>query len=210
MSEEVEPHPEWNEGLEMVVKKEGEQSESLYWLHLHAANWASKRNDWIQIPAILLATVTGFFSATSDMIPPIAIGAMSILVGALNTINSYYKFSQRAEGHRIASHLYLQTYKNIEVELSLPIEQRTAAEQLLKDLRDRMGRVSETAPPLPAASIAAYAAKFKEHKTSVPIIANGLSPIEIHRAPPRLATPRPPAPSSPTIEKSPIRISVAV
>jgi len=180
-----EPHPEWNPALEAVIKKEGEQAEGLYWLHNQASIWAQKRNDGITIPAIILATITGFFSATNDMIPPVAIGAASVLVGILNTVNSYYKFSQRAEGHRITSLWYLKTYKNIETQLSLPISQRQNAGDMLKDLRESMIRVSETAPPLPEAIKARFKENFKDSGTHKPIEANGLDQIIIFKEPVR-------------------------
>ena len=195
-----EAHPEWNPALEEVIRKEGEQAEALYWLHNQASIWAAQRNDRIQIPAIALATVTGFFSATSDLLPPIAIGAMSVLVGFLNTIASYYKYSQRSEGHRITALWYLKTYKNIECQLSLPISQRTKAEELLKDLRENMARVSETAPPLPVHITNIFREKFKSGTTAKPIEANGLDPISIYREE-RLATP---------VVKTPVKVSVIV
>ncbi len=180
-----EAHPEWNSALEEVIKKEGEQAEGLYWLHNQASLWASRRNDMIQIPSIILATLTGFFSATSDMLPPVAIGAFSVFVGILNTVNSYYKFSQRAEGHRIASLWYLKTYKKIETELSLPVEQRTAAEPFLNQLSEGMMRISETAPQVPREISELYAKKFHGEAVAKPLGTNGLDPIKIYKAPPK-------------------------
>ena len=181
MAEEVGDNVEWNVALEEIIKKEGEQAEGLYWLHNCANRWAQQRNDWIALPAIVLATVTGFFSATSDLMPPIAVGALSVLVGVLNTINSYYKFSQRAEGHRITSLWYLKTYKSIECQLSLPHSQRDKASDLLNNLRDNMARVSETAPLLPQRVINEYKVRFKDEKAHKPIEANGLDEIKIFR-----------------------------
>ena len=185
-----EPHPEWNEALEGIVKKEGEQAEALFWLHNAAAGWAGRCNDYIQIPSIILATTTGFFSATADLIPPVGIGALSLVVGILGTINSYFKFSQRSEGHRIASLLYHKTYKMIETQLSLPITQRQPAETFLKQLREEMMRVSETAPIIPERIIHRFREKFRDPQVSVPIIANGLDPIQIWKAPPKTPTPK--------------------
>ena len=185
-------HAEWNEALEAVVKKEGEESESLFWLHHKASTWSRRCNDYIQIPTIILATTTGFLSATADTIPPVAVGALSVVVGVLGTINSYFKFSQRSEGHRIASLLYLKTYKTIETQLSLPISQRVAAEIFLKQLRSEMERVSETAPDIPDGVIGLFRQRFKEPAINVPIIANGLDPITIYKEPLKtpVSTPR--------------------
>jgi len=183
MSESVEPHEDWNTNLEKVVKKEGEQSQSLYWMHNSASHWASKRNDAIQIPAIILASVTGFLAATSNLVPPLAIGAMSLIVGILNTINSYYKFAQRSESHRITSQLYLKTYKIIEVELALPVHQRVDANKLLKKMRETMQHVSEVAPAIPNKVIETYRGHFANSKVAKPIIANDLEEIIVFREP---------------------------
>jgi hypothetical protein len=203
-----EAHPQWNPALELVIKKEGEQAQGLYWLHNHASDWAKRRDDWIQLPAICLATITGFLSATSELLPPVAIGALSVGVGILNTVNSYFKFAQRAEGHRISSLWYLKTYKEIETQLSIPISQRASAEAMLKQLREDLQRVSQTAPPIPEATIAAFKAKFPEPDLAVPIIANGLDPITVLER--GVASPRAPAPSPlpPLPPRPDIRISV--
>ncbi len=171
--------PEWNEALEEILRKEGEQAEALFWMHNQASVLATRYNDFIQIPAIITATVTGFLSATSDLVPPVGIGALSVVVGVLGTINSYYKFSQRAEGHRITSLWYMKTYKQIECQLALPVVQRANAEIFLRSLRDEMSRVSETAPVIPEAIIKKFKEHFKDGTTSVPIIANGLDAIKI-------------------------------
>jgi hypothetical protein len=172
---------EWCEGFEQVLKKEAEQSESLFWLHNKASILAGRNNDYIQIPAIVLQTITGFLSATSGLVPPLALGAFSIFTGILSTMLSYYKFSARAEGHRVCAQLYLKIYKKLEVELSLPIAQRVDPQVLLNDVRDKLARISEVAPDIPDSVIALYKVQFKDNHTSKPIIANGLDAIEIYR-----------------------------
>lgn len=180
-NDESHPTPQWNDALEKVVKKEGEQSQALYLLHHMSYMWATKRNDYIQIPAIILASVTGFLSATSSLLPPIAIGAMSLSVGVLNTVNSYYKFSQRAESHRITSLMYLKAYKSIETELSLPVYQRVDASKLLNELRDTMSKIADISPAIPNNIINTYKRNSRDYNISQPIIANGLDPISIFK-----------------------------
>jgi hypothetical protein len=171
----------WNADLELVVKREGEQSQSLYWLHNEASRWSLARNDFIQIPTIILASVTGFLSATSTLVPPIGIGAMSLSVGILGTLNSYFKYSQRSESHKVTAQLYLKTYKNIETELTLPVHQRENANILLKELRHNMTRISEIAPPIPSNIIEKYNRIFKESNVSAPIITTGIESIKVCR-----------------------------
>jgi len=172
---------EWCDGFEVVLKKEAEQSESLFWLHNKASILASKFNDYIQIPSIVLQTVTGFLSATSGLVPSIALGGISIFTGVLTTILSYYKFSAKAEGHRVVAQLYMKIFKTIEVELSLPIAQRQNPQKLLDDVRDKLARISEVAPDIPDIIIELYNKTFKNATTSKPIITNGLDEIIVYK-----------------------------
>jgi hypothetical protein len=172
---------EWSEGIEIILKKEAEQSESLFWLHNKASILATKNNDYIQIPSIVLQTVTGFLSATNGLVPSLALGAISIFTGVLTTILSYYKFSAKAEGHRVVAQLYMQIYKKLEVELSLPISQRENPDILLKDVRDKLSKISEVAPDIPEVIITEYKHNFKDSETAKPIIANGLDSIHIYK-----------------------------
>lgn len=195
---ESEANATWSPALEEIIRKEGEQSEVFFYLHNKASGWANRRNDAIQIPVIVLSTLTGFFSATTNLVPAIALGGISVFVGILGTLNSYYKFSQRSESHKIISLLYLKIYKTIEVELALPIPQRTDPNILLKELRQSMSQIGEQAPTIPDAVIASFKNTFKDATTSRPIIANGLDPIKVFK---NVTTPRTPT-------TTPIRIDV--
>jgi hypothetical protein len=198
----------WSPALEEIIRKEGEQSEVFFYLHNKASGWASRRNDIIQIPVIVLSTLTGFFSATSNLVPPIALGGISVFVGILGTLNSYYKFSQRSESHKIISLLYMKIYKTIEVELALPIPQRTDPNVLLKELRQSMSQIGEQAPSIPEGVIASFKTAFKDATTSRPIIANGLDPIKIFRST-TASTPRSPSTTIETQTAPNIRIELA-
>ena len=171
----------WCHAFERVLAREGEQAESLYWLHNKSSKLASSRNDTLQIPSIILQTLTGFLSATTGLVPPLALGGLSIFTGILSTLLSYYKFSAKSEGHRVVSLLYLKIYKTLEIELSLPVEQRADATSLLADVREKIARISEVAPEVPESVLDEYRSKFKDSQSSKPTIANGLDVIEINR-----------------------------
>jgi hypothetical protein len=173
-------HIQWNDGFEQVLKKEAEQAESLFWLHNKASAVAARNNDFIQIPSIILQTLTGFLSATGGLVPPLALGGVSVFTGVLSTLLSYYKFSARAEGHRVVSQLYMKIFKHIEVELALPVAQREDPNKLLTDMREKLARISEVAPDVPESVILQYKHQFKDNKTHHPIIANGIDAIHIY------------------------------
>lgn len=178
---------EWCDGFEYVLKKEAEQSESLFWLHNKASILAARNNDMIQIPSIILQTLTGFLSATGGLVNPLILGSISVLTGIMSTVLSYYKFSAKAEGHRVCSQLFMKIYKKIEVELSLPIKQRENPQTLLDEVREKLARINEVAPDIPESVIKLYKLNFKDNTTSKPIIANGLDEITIYR---ETSTPR--------------------
>jgi hypothetical protein len=181
MSAQQENVTEWSPGLEEVLRKEGEESQSLFWLHNQSSIVAARNNDFLQIPSIILQSITGFLSATSGMVPPMVLGAMSILTAIMSTILSYYKFSAKAEAHRMSAQLYLKIYKKLEVELSLPYTQRTDPLKLLEEVREKLARVSEVAPDVPETVILKYKKNFAKGETKAPIIANGLDKIIIYR-----------------------------
>ncbi len=172
---------EWNPGLEEVLRKEGEEGANFFWLHNRASVLATWNNDVINIPSIILQTVTGFLSATGGLVPPLVLGSISVFTGVLSTLLSYYKFSARGEAHRMCAQLYLKIYKKIEIELSLPQEQRMAPEKLLEEIREKMARVGEVAPDIPEAVLREYKIKFKDGETKKPIIANGIDKIVVFK-----------------------------
>lgn len=174
---------DWSSGLEEVLRKEGEEGASMFWLHNRSSVLATRNNDIINIPSIVLQTITGFLSATGGMVPPLALGAVSVFTGVLSTLLSYYKFSARAEAHRMSAQLYLKIYKKIEIELSLPIEQRMAPIKLLEEVRDKLARVGEVAPDVPETVLDEYKKKFHNGEAKKPIIANGIDKIIVYHAP---------------------------
>lgn len=177
----------WGPGLEEVLRKEGEESQSFFWMHNRASVAANFNNDIINIPSIILQTLTGFLSATGGLVPPLVLGSVSVFTGILSTLLSYYKFSARAEAHRMSSQLYLKIYKKIEIELSLPVEQRTEPVKLLEEVRDTLARIGEVAPDIPEPVLAEYRKRFHDGEAKKPIIANGLDKIVVYQAPEKVA-----------------------
>lgn len=182
---------EWSSGLEEVLRKEGEEGASMFWLHNRSSVLSTRNNDMINIPSIVLQTITGFLSATGGMVPSLVLGSISVFTGILSTLLSYYKFSARAEAHRMSAQLYLKIYKKIEIELSLPIEQRMAPIKLLEEVRDKLARVGEVAPDVPETVLNEYKKKFHDGEAKKPIIANGIDKIIVYHAPEKVAEERP-------------------
>lgn len=179
----------WSEPLELLIAQEGEKCRGLAWIHQRAETFYSIRNNWIAIPVIILSTLSGTASVGSSslfsgetQISSIVIGLVSIGVGILNTISSYFAFSRKAEAHRIAHLNYNKLFQTISVEMSLPRSERAEPEHLLAQIRSTMERLAETTPTPPDSILAAFNLRFKDEDKTIarPTETNGLHKIKVY------------------------------
>lgn len=159
----------------------------------------SKKNNYIQIPSIVLSTLTGATSISASSLfgeeyggtASKILGFVSLGIGVLNTLGNYFSYAKKSEAHRIAYLHYSKLFSWINVELSLPREERMKAEDMLKQLRVEMERLAETTPMPPEHILLEFANKFKEYDVSKPAETNGLAKISIYRK--EVSTPLPSA-----------------
>ena len=178
----------WSEPLETLIAQEGEKCRGLAWINQRSEAYYSKRNNYIAIPVIVLSTLSGTASVGSSslfqgetQISSIVIGLVSIGVGILNTISSYFAFSRKAEAHRIAYLNYNKLFQIVSVEMSLPRSEREQPDALLKKIRDTMERLAETTPTPPDSIISEFNNRFKDEDKSIarPSEVNGLHKIRV-------------------------------
>lgn len=202
----------WNEKLEEYFASTGEKAHCLSWLHKRSEARYSHLKTFIDLPVIVLSTVIGAASIGSESlfgeseVAPIALGILSLIVSVLNTVGSYFAWSRRAEAHRISYLQYSKMYRYISVELSLPRDERTKPEDLLKYVRNEYDRLNEISPMIPPQIIAMFNAKFSHEKEiSQPEEVNGLEKIEVYIKKTnedknvKIEEPPPPKPPSPII-----------
>ena len=182
----------WTSPLEELVASEGEKCRGLAWINQKAETYYSHRANAIAIPVIILSTLAGTASVGSSslfggetQISSVVIGLVSIGVGILNTISSYFAWSRKAESHRIAYLKYSKLFSIIRVEMSLPWGERQEPEQLLKQIRDGMERLAETTPSPPPSILEEFNRHFKDEDKTIsrPVEVNGLQKVHIWRAP---------------------------
>jgi hypothetical protein len=182
----------WSQPLEELVASEGEKCRGLAWINQKAEVYYAHRANAIAIPVIVLSTLAGTASVGSSslfqgdtQISSVVIGLVSIGVGILNTISSYFSWARKAEAHRIAYLQYSKLFSIIRVEMSLPRAERQQPDQLLKQIRDGMERLAETTPSPPPTILDEFNKHFKDEDKSIsrPIEVNGLQKISIFRSP---------------------------
>ena len=179
----------YNYRLEEYLAATGEKAYCLSILHKRAEAIYDNRKVLIDIPVIVGSSVIGFLSAGSaamfkdPTISSLALGVGSLCVGILNTIGSYFKWSKRAEGHRIAAIQYSRLYRFLNVELSLPRQERMTPKEILKSTKDQYDRLQEISPIIPIGLIREFKKEFDKPEyrdISKPEETNGLEAIMIY------------------------------
>jgi hypothetical protein len=185
----------WNVHLERIISEEGERAECFSWLHTQAEKKFNRLNTSITLPVIVLSTIAGTASIGAQGLESgdamgkfinMAFGGLSLVVGVLNTVSSYFSWAKRAEAHRISAITYNKIYRFIVVELALPRNERMLAKDFLKTIREDLDRLNETSPAVPDNIIQIFKDKFEKSTPEVkkPEITNGLDPILAYPPPP--------------------------
>ena len=197
----------WNSQLELILSQEGERALCYSWLHNNSQKRYTRMDTYITLPTILLSTLSGSASIGSASIFPglastasLAIGCLSLTVGVLNTVSSYFGWGKRSESHKSAAMTYSKIHRFIMIELSLPRSERMAAKDMLKVIRDQLDRLMETSPQIPDPVIELFRQKFYTTTPDItkPEITNGLDPIYVYRED-----------SSPRFQVKPIPIKIS-
>lgn len=189
----------WNSRLEEFFVETGEKALCYAWCHKQAEAMYSNRTVWIDIPVIVLSTLTGSVSVGSqslfgdNAVAPVVIGGVVLLTSIMTTVSSYFAWARRAESHKQAGLSWAKLYRFLSVELALPRGERMSPTDLLKFVRTEYDQMMEKSPLLPRPVIVAFRDKFKDMKDKVafPEETNGLHSISVYSE--ATATPQGPA-----------------
>lgn len=189
----VEGKISWNPRLEEYFATTAEKAHCLSWIHKRSEEIYAYRRSFIDLPVIVISGFTGFFSVGSESmfgnnpVSGILLGVASLFVSILNTVGSYYSFSKRAEGHRIASIQYSRLYRFLMIEMALPRVERMSPSDLLKYTKDNYDRLQEIAPLIPPLVITEFKNKFANNEkykdVAFPEEANGLEHVVVNTEP---------------------------
>lgn len=178
----------WNDALEKLIAEEAERCTGQSWLHNECEQTFSRRTTWIALPVIVLSTLNGFLSGSSQMIfsnptsSSIGIGGVSLFTGVLSTIGSYFAWAKRTEAHRISAIQYQKLSRFLAIELTLPKKERIHAKDILKIMREQVERLLEISPAIPDFIQEKYKKIFKDIKgVAHPQIIGGLHKVIINR-----------------------------
>jgi hypothetical protein len=121
--------------------------------HYEMANRLGRRGQWLGLPVMLITVIVGTsaFASIADQAVSIAakltIGLLSVLATILSSLQTFFKFSERAEKHRRCG----AQYGAIERELEALFAENGATFDPLyvASLREKLDRLAEDAPHVP-------------------------------------------------------------
>lgn len=179
---------DWSPECEDLLADWSEIATCYAWLHNYSQRKYKKKYHGLQVPIIVLSTLTGVSSfATEGYIPDsfkqtftACVGSLNIFAGILGTLLSFLRYSEIYESHRIASLGWSKLSRTIEIELSLHDGKRKKCTDFLKVSRAEYDNLLESSPIIDMDIIDTFNKKFegKYENVSRPLICNGLKEVK--------------------------------
>jgi len=178
---------DWSSEIEDILSEWGEVAMCYQYLHNYSQRKYRKKYHHLQIPVIILSTLTGTANFATDSYVPAdyqhgfsaGVGALNIFCGILGTLLAFLKYAEIYEGHRISALAWSKLGRAIEIELSLQDKKRKPCRDFLKVCRSEYDNLLESSPNIDLDIINMFNKKFdgKYDNVRKPIICNGLKAI---------------------------------
>jgi len=181
----------WSCEIEELLSEWGEISMCYSYLHNYSTRKYKKKYHHLQIPIIILSTLTGTANFATDSYVPVdyqhgfsaGVGSLNLACGILGTLLAFLKYAEIYEGHRISALAWSKLSRTIEIELSLQDKKRKPCRDFLKICRAEYDNLLESSPNIDLDIINFFNKKFegKYKEVRKPIICNGLKAIKPYR-----------------------------
>ena len=164
------------------------------WLHDRAEKKYSRLSMSINIPVIILSTITGAANfAVGSFIPAdnpsmknyvsAGLGSLSIAAGIITTLGNFFQYAQKSEANRVAGIAWGKFQRLVSVELAISPNDRLDAMDFLKICRQDLDRLIEQSPPSSDDVIKMFEDEFKETPNlKMPDICHGIEHTRIFDA----------------------------
>jgi hypothetical protein len=148
------PKAAWDDGLEDLYRSWHRRVAAAELGHRLMADRMWHRYLALGIPVVVLTTVIGtsVFASLQDSDVHtgwrVAIGSVSILAAVLSSLQTFLRYSTRAEGHRIASIRYETLRRDMAAVLASPRTARNDPIREVDSARQRMDRYAKESPTI--------------------------------------------------------------
>ena len=172
----------YTDEFENLLKAESEKSEAMSILHSMSSQKYNTLSIFINIPVIIVSSLIGFLSPiTLFENQAIFLGALSIVVAILKTIDNYFDWTKKGEAHRITGLNYAKISKFIQIQLSLEKECRIIPNDILTVITSDLQNLKDSEPVICQDIIKQFNEKYKDENTAKPAITNGLTKVIINK-----------------------------
>jgi hypothetical protein len=160
----------WSEADEELLKEWADHSICYKWLHEHSYKKYDKVYSKINIPIIILSTITGTANFAQGQINDevirnyvsMIIGFFSIFAGVLATLISFFKIGERKEKHNSCAKLWDKLHRNIQVEMVKPPSERLPKKNMMDMTKKEYDRLIDDSPMIPDEIISLFETTFKK------------------------------------------------
>ena len=181
----------WSDEIEDLLSEWAEVAMCYSYLHNYSTRKYKHKYHHLQIPIIILSTLTGTANFATDSYVPVdyqhgfsaGVGTLNIACGILGTLLAFLKYAELYEGHRISALAWSKLSRTIEIELSLQDCKRKPCREFLKICRSEYDNLLESSPNIDLDIISMFNKKFDGKYTGVrrPVICNGLKEIKAYK-----------------------------
>lgn len=112
---------------------------------------------------------------------PLLIGGVNVIAGIIATVGRFLRVDELTEGHSVSCIGFGKLARNITVELSLPVEERSSnGKDFLTFCRAEFDRLIEQSPSIHPKVAQKFMLQFKDHAFQKPEIVV-IDPVEIYK-----------------------------
>ncbi|NJA04555.1 DUF4231 domain-containing protein [Methylococcaceae bacterium WWC4] len=124
-------------------------------IHYECGVWYSRLNYLLGIPAIVLSTAVGTavfasFETSTTGAERIFVGLLSIISAVLASLQTFLRFSERAEHHRSTGSGYGAVRRSLEFLKTFPPSDEDALKQAFNAIKEQMDELAKEAPEVPS------------------------------------------------------------
>lgn len=168
----------WCKQQELILKRWSEEAQSYSYMHDRSYKRYARLHMNFSLPVIILSTISGTANFATNSFPvayrgyvSLATGSINLCAGIITTIAQFMKIPEMLESHRASSTDFAKFSRNIRVELSLPVQERTmCGREFINQCRMEMEQLYEKAPDINLKLVRQFGSKFRNKEFHMPAI----------------------------------------